>query len=53
MVITTEIYSGEKDHLLTLVWRDLVSDIVTWRSHGMDKAKLNAWLKKSKVPFNQ
>lgn len=53
LIITTEIYDGEQEHLLTLTWRDLVSDIVTWKSRGMDKAKLSGWLKKSRIPFNQ
>lgn len=53
LIITTEIYDGVQEHVLTLTWRDLVSDIVTWPSRGMDKVKLSGWLKKSRIPFNQ
>lgn len=51
--ITTDLYDSERSLIATLRWRDMVSDVVTMPSKGLEEKPLSKWLKKSINPFKQ
>lgn len=51
--IITDVYGSERTLIASLRWKDLVSDVVTMPSKGLEEKPLSKWLRKNISPFSQ